>query len=82
MARITLSLDPEVIKEAKLRAKQCGTSVSALFVSMVRLMGERETSQNGPLTDSDYRDCHCGIHEAQYEMTEHLATQALGHSPI
>jgi hypothetical protein len=51
MAKLTLSADPEIIEEAKRLAKKSGTSVSALFASMVKAASSHQQKPKlGPLT--------------------------------
>jgi hypothetical protein len=52
MKKLTLSADPEVIAQAHRLAEQQGTSVSAIFSRLIRLLA-RERDQRrpiGPLT--------------------------------
>lgn len=52
MKKLTLSADPEVIEQAKRIAQESGTSVSALFERMVRLLARKRNAkqQLGPIT--------------------------------
>ncbi len=52
MRKLTLSLDPEVIEEARQLAKEDGTSVSSMFERFIRLLAirRRNTGRFGPLT--------------------------------
>lgn len=48
MAKLTLSLDREVIEQAKRLAAERGTSVSAMFSAFIRTLGAA-TSRNRPI---------------------------------
>jgi hypothetical protein len=52
MKKLTLSMDEEVIEQAKRVAAEQGTSVSAMFSNIVRVMAIRkgEKIEIGPLT--------------------------------
>lgn len=52
MKKLTLSLNPDVIDEARKLAKESGTSVSSMFERFIRLLArQRHTAQPlGPLT--------------------------------
>jgi len=48
MSKLTLSADMELIRQAKKLAAENGTSVSALFSNMLRLMGRTSGVQETP----------------------------------
>jgi hypothetical protein len=52
MKRLTLTIEPEVIEQAKRLAGESGTSVSSMFERFIRLLGRRrhEPTQIGPIT--------------------------------
>ena len=53
MPKLTLSIDEEVIDQAKEIAEQRGTSVSAMFTQFVKAVAKRPSPRNrrsGPLT--------------------------------
>lgn len=52
MKKLTLSMEEEVIRQAKHIAAEQGTSVSAMFSNMVRLMARKRAEEIGigPLT--------------------------------
>lgn len=52
MKKLTLSVDPDVIEDARELAKQTGTSVSSIFERIVRSLvaQRRATRPLGPLT--------------------------------
>ena len=52
MKKLTLSVEPDVLEEARELAEQTGTSVSSMFGRFVRLMaGKRRAARPlGPLT--------------------------------
>jgi hypothetical protein len=52
MRKLTLSVDPEVIQQAKRLAEQTGTSVSSLFERFIRLLARRRHGKQrlGPIT--------------------------------
>jgi hypothetical protein len=52
MKKLTLSVDPDVIEDARKLAKQTGTSVSSMFERIVRSLTARRTGDRpfGPLT--------------------------------
>ncbi len=52
MKKLTLSADPDVIKQAHKLAKESGTSLSSMFERFVRLLARRGKSRGrpGPLT--------------------------------
>ena len=50
MKKLTLSAEPEVIAEAHRIARSQGTSVSAMFARIVRLLSDRERERLGPVT--------------------------------
>ena len=53
MPKLTLSIDEEVIDQAKQIAEQRGTSVSAMFTQFVKAVAKQPSSRNrrsGPLT--------------------------------
>ncbi len=54
MKKLTLSMEEEVIRQAKRIAAEQGTSVSAMFSNMVRLMARKRGEENeiGPITRS------------------------------
>jgi len=45
MSKLTLSVDPEVIEQAKRLAKSSGTSVSSLFERFVLLLARKQTGE-------------------------------------
>lgn len=47
MKKLTLSVDPEVIEQAKRLAKETGTSVSSLFERFVRLLVRKHAAKPG-----------------------------------
>ena len=48
MAKLTLSADKELIRQAKKLAAENGTSVSALFANLLRAMGRTSGVQEPP----------------------------------
>ena len=52
MKKLTLSADPQVIKQAHQLAQERGTSISSMFERFVRLLAKRSgvSSALGPLT--------------------------------
>jgi len=53
MPKLTLSIDTEVIEQAKQVAEERGTSVSTMFTQFVKAISERPSPRNnrrGPLT--------------------------------
>ncbi len=52
MVRLALSMDEEVVAQAKRLAKESGRSVSAMFTQVIRAMASRQRQRHpiGPLT--------------------------------
>ncbi len=52
MKKLTLSADPEVIKQAHKLARESGTSLSSMFERFIRLLARRRKGARaiGPLT--------------------------------
>ncbi len=52
MTKLTLSADPDVVKDARELAEQSGTSISSMFERFVRLLAQQRRTARplGPLT--------------------------------
>lgn len=81
MPKLTLSMDKQVIDQAKRIAKQRGTSVSAMFTQFVNAIAKRpsrRTRRSGPLTRKAIGLVKLPKHKTDRVLIEEAFTERYG----